>query len=56
MPQFHRIFFASKADLIAFWGIYACKANLGRTDNKRVAINDFGNARDISDSLCGYTP
>src|SRR5262249_39136086 len=47
--------FRIEADLVGFWGVYACKADLVRTDNKRVAVNDFGNARNISDSLCGYT-
>jgi hypothetical protein len=45
--------FRIEADLVGFWGVYACKADLVRTDYKRIAINDFGNARNIS--VCGYT-
>src|SRR6476620_156679 len=47
--------FRIEADLVGFWGVYACKADLVWTDYKRVTINDFGNAGDISSSLCCQT-
>src|SRR5262245_65796060 len=44
-----------EADLIGLWGVYAGKADLRRANNKRVAINNSRNAREISAGLCGGT-
>lgn len=46
--------FRIEADLIGLRGVYAFKANLCCVDNKRVTINDSGNAREIG-GLCGRT-